>query len=157
FRPHELTQTFNGNVGGQQAPWFDNHLRLYRFFEYVETHARQTGAFVTPATTPANLLTPKTLPRIPGKININTVWDEPIFQLICNAQPGNNFTPAEVTLIWNKLLQLRNPTNGVPGQNDRPFWPLSAGYTLAAPGTQYPNGFGIEDTLLRPLPNPTLP
>jgi hypothetical protein len=171
FRPHELTYAFNGTAFGQQAHWFDDTMRLYRFFEYAETHARQAGAFAHPKGLPP--ISPTSLTRVPGKININTIWDQQTFMALCDPRTpsttppgGNHFTPLEVQTIWNQLLTLRNPDTigtgataiNVPGPNARPFWSLTAGYVDPnAKDTQYPNpkGFGIEDTLLRPF-NPSL-
>ena len=78
FKPHELTQQFSTNANGQTtyfnhvAPWFGqalpgttpnalSSLSLYRAFETLETHSRSAGVNFTDA-------------RIPGLININTIW-----------------------------------------------------------------------------------
>jgi hypothetical protein len=85
--------------------------------------------------------------RIPGKINLNTVWDEETFQALCDAQPSNHFTKADVTAIFNQLLKSR--TKDKLGRADRPFRSLATGLTPYN-DTQFPSG-GIEDTLLRAI------
>jgi hypothetical protein len=89
--------------------------------------------------------------RVPGKININTVWDTQIFQALCDAQTSNYFTANDVQTMFPALLQARSP-KGVPDGSDRPFVGMGAGYG-AAGDTQYPNGIGIDDTFLRADPN----
>jgi hypothetical protein len=170
YRPHELTQQFNGlmaapptpptppNVGtGHQAPWFDNSSRLYRFLEFVQTPPRQTG----------------TTARIPGKINVNNIWDFPIFNALCDPQVGSHFTASDVnTIFFKQLVASRNPggirpgsptpyPSGMPSPYDQPFLPLSAGvvplndpqYPNPAANPFNPNGLGIGNTLLRPFPS----
>jgi hypothetical protein len=164
YRPHELTQQFNfgNNLGSHQAPWLSQASRLYRFFEFTQTHPRQAGT--------AGQL------RVPGKLNINNVWDFATFQALCDAQAGAgyHFSAADVQNIWNNLIAIRNPDTEtltelsstgtlttVPGENypsgrSQWFMPLSAGWT-AAGDTQYPralgyaNGLGIGNTLLQPF------
>ncbi len=66
-KPHELTHTFvqarervpYSSTGGQL--WLNQTSRLYRFLEMIETQSRLPGATVGG--------------RIPGKVNINTLWD----------------------------------------------------------------------------------
>jgi hypothetical protein len=222
YRGHEFTYAFNGSAYGQQAHWFDNGMRLYRFFEFAETASRQAGTFAqTPAVvtttvavtiqpglqdvTPASMVgigqgtklkvidaggntfefvtvksvtatsfkamfvnrhpaspvgpvtivgtllngqSPQTLTRVPGKININNIWDANVLAAICDAQAASHVNAGNVTSIYSQLLALRSP-GGAPGANDRPFLPLTTGFGTAT--TQYPNGTGIDDTLLRPL------
>ena len=87
--------------------------------------------------------------RVPGRINLNTVWDEETLQALCDAQPGNQFTTADVHHLFQQLLKSRTPL-GWPGPNDRPFRGMAQG--LTPPGLQYPQGCGIEDTFLRSAP-----
>lgn len=115
--------------------------------------------------------------RIPGKININTVWDVDTFRAICDAQPPGAtppgphvFTddpaapPGSVQHFFRELLDRRtaDATNRIPGPTDtntrpnfnridRPFRGLAVG--LTSPSQQYPLGVGIGDTLLQPDPN----
>jgi hypothetical protein len=178
YRPHELTQQFTGKMPtfipgtpptpavwtGHQAPWYDNGTRLYRFLEFVQTPARQAGAGA----------------RIPGKLNINTIWDFELFMALCDPTSDSppavggkaplppwtgHFYASDVKTIWNNLLQSRNPAGnppvpasaGTPSQFDQPFLPFSAGVTPGPPvgdtqypTTNYPNGLGVGNTLLRP-------
>ena len=69
--------------------------RLYRFFEFLEN---KPHANVAP------------LGRIPGKINLNTVWDKFNFQ-------GS---------LWDPHSWGRTP-GPVPGKDDRPFKGFAAG------------------------------
>jgi hypothetical protein len=149
-QPHQLTQRFIVGAGpGQKfqhyAPWFDQTRRLYRLFEFVQTASRAGGA--------------DSAGRIPGKINLNTVWDPETFLALCDPQPSNgpNFTPDEVGRIWRRLIEQRTPglgKGGGPGPDDRPFLGLATGYGLpdgpSNPDPQRPRrGSGINDTLLR--------
>ena len=99
FKPHELTQQFYtkpwaGN--GPQAPYqhraanaiLDERSRLYRIFEFLETGDRASGT--------ANGA------RIPGRVNINTVWDGETLLALCDPQSSNAFAPA---------LTVYNPNN----------------------------------------------
>ncbi len=161
YQPHQLTQRFmleTTNSEGQpevrrfghRLPWFDEDLvgspgvpgpashRLYRLFEFVETAPVAAGAAAGG--------------RLPGKINLNTVWDEEILQAVCDPQPANVFTPAHVSAIYQQMLRLRTPglaAGGGPGPADRPFRGLATGLTLPDRNGQYPHGQSIEDTLLR--------
>jgi hypothetical protein len=138
--PHQLTQRFlTGDAADQHfthlAPWFDSSRRLYRLFEFLDIPDRvargDTGVSG----------------RVAGKVNLNTIWDPETLLALCDPQPANAFTAADVAGIYNRLLALRTP-GGVPGADDRPFRSLATGFT--APGdTQYPQGSGIDDTLLR--------
>jgi hypothetical protein len=92
--------------------------------------------------------------RLPGKVNLNTVWDEEIFQALCDAQPSNSFNnPEIVSAIFNQLKASR--TVGAkggpetPSALDRPFRSLATGFT-PYDDTQFPDG-GLSDTLLRPI------
>lgn len=187
FKPHELTQQFMPGVWdtpmgqqpqwvsavppttppsvnqlpfGHRAPWFDPARRLYRFLEFVETQNRMAGM--------------TSGGRIPGKININTVWDPQILMALCDPQPSNNFLPADIfnpqfpaqpnmrydpNTLFGSLIRQRSPglsdwtlsgTNQPKPTitaNDRPFWSLAHGFGPQQP--QFPTGLGIESTLLR--------
>jgi hypothetical protein len=162
FRPHELTHQFTGAMFQHQAPWFDNTLRLYRFFEYAHTLPRQAGSNATTST------------RYPGKININTIWDPEVFLALCDPQTGSHFTAANLintanpnlaTTIWGEMITQRNPATAtiggavqhIPGVTDQYFMPLSAGVVpanatdLLYPTSQFPRGMGIGNTILRPF------
>jgi hypothetical protein len=139
--PHQLTHRFVTEEGpfNHRPPWFDQSRRLYRVLEFLETRDRAAGVGVGG--------------RIPGRVNLNTIWDPETFRALCDPQPPNHFTMAEVNAIFERLLQQRTPA-GVPGPGDRPFLSLATGFSRkdAAdnPDPQHPNrDRGINDTLLR--------
>src|SRR5262249_29448303 len=122
------------------ARWWEEKRRLYRVFEFLETRPRAAGLPPTPGD------------RIPGKININTVWDPEVLLALCDPQPSNNFTPDDLRTIFGRMLEMRTPEllyEGGPGPDDRPFLALATGWTPGRPETQYPHGIGREHTLLR--------
>jgi hypothetical protein len=128
---------------GHLAPWFEQGNRLYRTFELLEARDPTPGAEVGG--------------RVCGKVNLNTVWDVETLRALCDPQPGNAFTQDEVDAIFARLVALRAP-GGMPGPGDRPFRGLGVGHS-PAPGDflnpspfgdpLFPNGSGINDTLLR--------
>jgi hypothetical protein len=151
-KPHELTHTFvqGGVPYSQGAQWLNQNTRLFRFFEMVETQSRLPGTVVGG--------------RIPGKPNINTIWDPEVFLGLVDAQPGNTFynTNAKLgnpdyyaQLLFNQMLAYRSPT-GAPTLGDQPF--KSFGTTIAAGGDALdansliakalPIPRGINDTIL---------
>jgi hypothetical protein len=84
--------------------------------------------------------------RVPGRININTVWDEETLQALCDAQPANHFNTDTVRQLFEQMRAHRTP-GGAPGPADRPFRGQAVGsYPLE--DAQFP-GIGIEDTFLR--------
>jgi hypothetical protein len=100
----------------------------------VDASGMGTGPFTIPITAVDANLTP-----IPGGT-----------QLRHHRYPGNPFPIAvdNVSTTFVKLVAARDGTlTGVP----RPFVGFSAG-GIAAGDTQYPNGFGIQDTFFRPDP-----
>jgi hypothetical protein len=179
YYPHQLTQKFITADGASPpttmlknqhlAPWFDNTRRIYRAFEFFETKSRASGV-------PMGA-------RIPGKINVNTIWDPQTMVATCDAQTGNNFldaniynsgNPADTTTVWGKLLARRTPLLAAPaagqgaiGAADQPLLSLAAGYGPPQPATAttpYLSGNGVQNTLLgpptggtNPNPNPTNP
>ncbi|MBY0523188.1 MAG: hypothetical protein K2R98_07305 [Gemmataceae bacterium] len=134
YKPHELTQKFYvedtkaGTVtkNGHQAPWLDAKTRLHRFFEFVEAGTRMQMSPIGG--------------RAPGRINLNTIWDIETFQALCDAQPVNFFTDAQVNTMFAQMMKSRTPS-GIPGsrlaQADRPFLP----------------GASLEDTVYRADPD----
>ncbi len=152
FKPHELTQQFMllNQPSSHEAPWLNGGSRLYRVFEFLETLPRAAGMPAAPGG------------RVPGKVNINTIWDPETLLALCDPQPSNNFTAADLHnpdvlgdphTVFGRLLATRTPgliDGDGPGRDDRPFLGLATGTT--PPGDrQYPNGLGIEDTILRSL------
>jgi hypothetical protein len=128
---------------------------VVRVLERVDP-PRDSSAPAGPAQFKANFLFPHDprftiLPatiseRLPGKININTIWDAETFLALCDPHEqfsSNNFTTDDVTAILDKLN--RRTPGGVPGFNDRPFRSLASGLI------QYDDvqsGGGLEDSLL---------
>jgi len=106
--PHEFTQRANRwnnsiNYMGFTAypyahnwPWFDENTRLYRFLEAVGVSPLQAGEAMHG--------------RALGKVNVNTMHSEEVFQAVADAKPAmdtsgpNNFTAAEVTTGYNNLI-----------------------------------------------------
>jgi hypothetical protein len=157
YQPHQLTHQFmRGSTAAKRfnhlVPWFDQTRRLYRVFEFLETRASPLG--------------PSPDGRIPGKVNLNTIWDHETLLALCDAREPDDagnpsyFTRADVynpqnladpETIYGRLLARRSPgllAGGQLGAEDRPFRGLAAGY-VAEGDSQYPTGLGIEDTLLR--------
>jgi hypothetical protein len=119
--------------------------------------------------------------RIPGKFNINTVWNPEIVDAFCDAQPSNAFpagsilnpgTPEDTTTLFGKLVALRTPNllnKANPGgpalqETDSPFRSLTTGLSPAPPNPdpQYPMGVSLDNTVVRgvpanPMPGPGTP
>src|SRR5262249_11986763 len=115
--------------------------------EFLTTRSRATG------------LTPQSA-VIPGKINLNTIWDVETFLALCDPQAGSYVSQGnlltgqtEVQTMFAQMARKRTPglLNLQPsvGPNDSPFLSLaSTGYTPAG-GALYPAGAGIRNTVLR--------
>jgi hypothetical protein len=156
------------NVALLACPWwFDVNLpagyshRLHRLFEFLECGDRAFGV--------------NGLGRIPGKVNINTIWDPEILQALIDANMSMNIAslPSQyppnvldpIVQIFNNMIQSRSPStlynsvgpvNMGTAKDDRPFVPLSAGSYLPQSlggAAQFPNGLSVvTDTLLRMNP-----
>ena len=63
-------------------PWFDENTRLYRFLETVGVSPLQAG----------EAMHGRTL----GKVNVNTMHSEEVFQAVADAAPANNFTAGDI-------------------------------------------------------------
>jgi hypothetical protein len=82
--------------------------------------------------------------RLPGKINLNTVWDEEIFQALCDPNLANGFNANTVRTAFTQLIASRSRgSGGAPGAGDRPFLGLAVGLSGDA------NDGGRQHTLLR--------
>jgi hypothetical protein len=163
FKPHELTHQFIVNQGGITGPGgvpgqekkFQHRLglvaaspqsRIYRVFEFLEAGSNRAMGTADGG-------------RIPGKININTVWDPDTLAAVIDPQPANLFTAGNPQIVQNlfaAITQARTPKvtqNGTPvfGPNDRPFRGLATPFSTGAAvkDSQYPSGVGVSDTLLR--------
>jgi hypothetical protein len=77
-------------------PWFDENTRLYRFLEAVGVSPLQAG----------EAMHGRTL----GKVNVNTMHSEEVFQAVADAAPANNFTAGDINTAgdvktgYNKLV-----------------------------------------------------
>jgi hypothetical protein len=164
FKPHQLTQNFINPVGAKfqhrfQLALGDQTSRLYRGFEFLTVGGRGIGMAANG--------------RVPGKINVNTIWDPETLLALVDAQPANGFyaTPysnpnnlSDPTTpfgqLYGKFYNARTQgPNGTPSPNDNPFKGLATPFVN--PGDpQYANGSGIADTIFRPgiwdvaLPHP---
>jgi hypothetical protein len=78
--------------------------------------------------------------RVPGRINLNTVWDEETFLALCDPNPSSGFNQGMARVAFQRLRDSRTP-GGAPGPDDRPFHSMAAGLT--------PGGSGLQDTVLR--------
>ena len=144
-KPHQLTHLFKDAQGDDyqsfdHAPYWllrDTASPLYRAFEFLETHSRIAG--VAPGD------------PVPGKINLNTIWDPETFAALCDAQPPNAFADSDVQQIYGWMTASRTP-GGAPGPGDRPFKGLGAAASLPS-GAAYADGNGLNDTILRDNPN----
>jgi hypothetical protein len=153
FRPHLLTQQFYAPPAGggadqafqHYAPWTDPAARLYRVLDFLEVPSRAAGVTMGG--------------RVPGKVNLNTVWDKQILEALGDPQSSNNYAQADVDAIFQNLLTSRTPnyqTAPYLSANDRPFQSMSSG-NVQAGDAQYPAGLGIENTLLRSDPTDNNP
>jgi hypothetical protein len=74
-------------------PWFDENTRLYRFLEAVGVSPLQAGEAMHG--------------RALGKVNVNTMHGEEVFQAVADAAPANNFTSTDVTNGYTNLIGQR--------------------------------------------------
>src|SRR5579871_3295957 len=99
FKPHELTQKFVMELPFQHRVGTiiaENRSRLYRIFEFLETGNRTLGASIGG--------------RVPGKININTLWDVETLKALCDPQSANNFgTAYDVNKLFDQVFTSRAP------------------------------------------------
>jgi hypothetical protein len=82
--------------------------------------------------------------RIPGKINLNTVWDEETFAALCDPNSSNGLNEGAVRDIFTQLRASRTVEGEKPGPKDRPFRGLTAGLSQAGYSESW-----LQDTLLR--------
>ena len=93
-------------------------------------------------------ITPTTISeRIPGKININTIWDPEILMALCDPQPSNAFTETQIGHVFKQLLSQRSK-NGWPSKDDKPFRSVATGLYPTRGEVQFP-GSSIDNTVLR--------
>jgi hypothetical protein len=103
--------------------------------EFIRGHAE--GFTITPTTISE---------RIPGKININTIWDQKVLMALCDPQLSNAFTEAQLGNVFKLLRDKRSP-HGIPSEDDKPFRSLATGlYPLDEP--QFA-GSSMDNTVLQ--------
>ena len=143
-RPHQVTHLFRDTLNDGYQPfnhapyWLlrDDTSPLHRAFEFLETGCRAGGAGSSE--------------RIPGKINLNSLWDPDVFLSLCDPQDANGFDVNDVMQIYQWMLASRSP-GGAPGPNDRPFKSLASANFVQG-GSLYAEGNGMNDTLFRANP-----
>jgi hypothetical protein len=177
FAPWGLTQQFMLGAANNQrfqhrANWFDESQRLFRFFEFVQTHPVTRG---TPSNGPTSAAASATAffnkypnptifyERIPGRINLNTIWDQAILEALCDpsVDPAvpTYFSKTDVDNIFTQMITVRTPNllAATPALSfsDQPFLSLAgSGYGGPNAQTQYPNppfanGTGTTNTFFR--------
>jgi hypothetical protein len=93
-------------------------------------------------------ITPTTISeRIPGSININTIWDPEVLMALCDPQPSNAFTDTQIGHVFNYLLEKRS-NQGRPGKDDKPFQSVATGFYPVKDEIQFP-GMSIDHTVLQ--------
>ena len=137
-KPHELTQMatrWNDSVAqagvttfpfAANWPWFDENTRLYRFLEAAGVSPLQAGEAMHG--------------RVLGKVNVNTMHSEEVFQAVADGAVANNFTDAEVKTAYENLVGILGNANK-PDQ--RPI--LSFGQA------NYTDGMALKNGLNRSL------
>ncbi len=142
--PHLLTHMFRTPhaapyVSFHHAPYWllrDGQSPLYRAFEMLSAGPHPAGV--------------ESGGRLPGKINLNSVWDAEVLEALCDAQPSSYFDDEDVRRIFAWMLASRSP-GGAPGPDDRPFKGLGVAHFVQG-GELYAPGGGLEDTVLRSNP-----
>jgi len=114
------------------------------------------GPYPIAPNTTFTIALPATGNRIPGKININTIWDPETFLALCDYQTSNSFLPGDSATIYGQIQSLIRP--GDPGppaipagsfsSKDVPFTGFGTGLYPPA-DLQYPGGASINNTYLR--------
>jgi hypothetical protein len=158
YRPHELTQqfivgprynqaTWQANVNQHMTTWFGDTARLWRAMGLLETRSRIQGMGMGG--------------RVPGKVNINTIWDQSIFMAMLDPNNSNHFSSADVNAMWTNLATSRdgqaptsNAANG-PNGSQLPFLGIATSSSAGGPNTPYSAtyGSGIGSSPFRLLPN----
>jgi hypothetical protein len=179
YQPWQLTQQFMQGDDTKPAtsfqhyvPWFDQDVigatpqgshRLYRIFEFLQC------AYPARWTNNANGSVQGVNPdgRLPGKININSIWDKETLRALIDANPSlmGGVNDATIDLIFTQMMNSRSPAQLSPGlyvpgspadlkgqagvtSTDAPFLSLATGLT-ASGDTQYLAGQSITNTMLR--------
>ncbi len=169
FPPHRLTQQFITGTGAvtransfqHLANWVNNMAPVAGGGASATTNAVLTDQFVLYRALGLLKVRNQTLGmsfggRVPGRVNINTIWDQQILQAVADPQfsgPGpNQFTSTTIQTAFSNIMSWRTP-NGVPSLGDKPFYGLPVPYSPAASsfGTSpYQNQIGAETSILQP-------
>jgi hypothetical protein len=153
YKPHQLTQQFITGAGKfqhrLQLGLADQTSRLYRGFEFLTVGNRGLGVAANG--------------RVPGKINLNTIWDADTMLALADPQPANSYTsqlafnpgnPGDLTTPfgnWFQTFYNDRTKNVVPGPMDNPYKGFATPFV--PPGDlQYAagTGAGISATMFRP-------
>jgi hypothetical protein len=158
---HHVTQLFADATAAPQ-------MHRMPFFQFGTQHFR---ALESLAVKPWGYGVPNE-GRVPGKININMIWDAAVFEALVDQNASNTFTATEATNIYynqttpaNSLIfgtgthaRTKDTATRRPGNthdetgldtDDRPFRSLGAPSAWASGGI-IPGGIGFADTILRP-------
>lgn len=145
YKPHELTQQFMvgnfqqvlsdspGHRFQHRAAWTNPTTRLMRFLDHVSCGTFGAGVAANG--------------RLPGRVNLNTLWDANVFNALVDVAPANHFTQAEVDAIYANFLSRRTP-GGVPRPGDRPLLGSGAVNFAADPGV-FPIPRGVDSTIYK--------
>jgi hypothetical protein len=97
---------------------------------------------------PSFTITPLTISeRVPGKINLNTIWDPEILMALCDPQVSNAFSETQIAHVFKQLLDQRSK-HGRPSPDDKPFRSLATGFYPQKDELQFP-GSNLDTTLLQ--------
>jgi hypothetical protein len=143
YKPHELTQEFNGAAGkfGHRAAWMQPESLLYRLVDLAGSPPQLAGTTIGG--------------KQPGRINLNTMLEWEVFQALCDPRDAAELATAKA--IFTNLITSRGygvdvnqapNTYALPTNDGRPFKNFATGFVTAG-DSQYPNGAGMQDTLLR--------
>ena len=124
-------------------PWFDENTRLYRFLEAVGVSPLQAGEAMHG--------------RALGKVNVNTMHGEEVFQAVADAAPANNFTSTDVTNGYTNLIGQRPILSfGQANYNDV-VTSVKNGLNKSLMGYQVANNKPYENFLDNLTPDPNNP
>jgi len=136
---------------------------FYRLFDYIETPSPFAGTrkyFNPVAGTPATFQSPygyMSRFRDPGRVNINMVFDQTVFDGILAGAAGNQ---TQKNALWNQLQLSRQgfgtvvntPDDAFPTRFANPFRSAKAAGLTPLPGVPGMEHREVDATLLRPNP-----
>lgn len=136
-----LLNFFANDVGAMPA-----QPNLYKIMDYLEVPSRFLGvdATLTPTNWARNPFNYISRYRVPGKINLNTIYDEEVWNALMNDVAENNYASMD-GCTWGEFEGSRKGSSGST-DFENPFRP-------AGTGGYVPNGVtpadGVECTLFR--------